>query len=92
MTKEPLRVTDHSVLRYMERAMGLNVEIVREHIASICAGPAAVGAVCVRSEGVRFEIINNAVTTVAPDRVNPSNTSRERNQRHIERGLENATR
>lgn len=92
MTKEPVRVSDHAVLRYLERAMDLNIEIVREHIASVCAGPAAVGAVCVRAEGVRFEIINNAVTTVAPDRVNPSNTSRERNQRHIERRIENATR
>lgn len=84
--KEPLRVTDHSVIRYLERAMGLNVEIVRQHIASICAGPAAIGAVCVRAEGVRFEIANNAVTTVSPDHVNPSNTSRARNQRAIERG------
>lgn len=87
-----LRVTDHAVLRYMERAMELNVEIVRSHIASICAGPAAIGAVCARSEGVRFEIVNNVVTTVAPDRVNPSNISRERNQRHIERRMENASR
>lgn len=80
-----LRVTDHALVRYLERAMGLNTEIVRHHIASICAGPAAIGAVCVRAEGVRFEIVNNVVTTVAPDQINPSNISRERNQRHIER-------
>lgn len=78
-------MTDHAVIRYMERAMGLNVEIVRQHIASICGPAAAVGAVCVRSEGVRFEIINNAVTTVAPDRVSPSRTTQARNQRSIER-------
>jgi hypothetical protein len=85
MAKDPIRVTDHAVVRYLERAMGLNVEIVREHIASVCQGPYEVGAVCVRSEGVRFEISGNAVTTVAPDRINPSNTTRERNQRVIER-------
>jgi hypothetical protein len=85
MTKDTLRVTDHAVLRYMERAMGLNVEIVREHIASICAPAAAAGAVCVRSEGVRFEIANRAVTTVSPDHIIPSNTTRERNQRIIAR-------
>lgn len=84
--KEPVRISDHAVLRYMERAMGLNVEIVRQHIASICAGPAAMGAVCIRSEGVRFEIVGNAVTTVSPDRIQgPSGISRERNQRIIER-------
>ena len=87
MTKETLRVSDHAVLRYMERAMGLNVEIVREHIASLCGPAAAAGAVCVRTEGVRFEInaVNNVVTTVAPDRLNPGNTTRARNQRIIER-------
>lgn len=83
--KVTLRVTDHAVLRYMERAMDLNVEIVREHIASICAGAAGIGAVCLRSEGVRFEITNNAVITVSPDHCNPSNTTRARNQRTIER-------
>jgi hypothetical protein len=86
-TPEPIRISDHAVLRYMERAMNLNVEIVRDHIASICAGPAAIGAVCVRSEGLRFQIVNNAVTTVAPDVGNHvvSKTTRARNQRFIER-------
>ncbi len=85
MTHNPVRVSDHAVLRYLERAMALNVEIVREHISAICSGPAAVGAVCVRSEGVRFEITNNTVTTVRPDGIAPSNTSRARTQRTIER-------
>jgi hypothetical protein len=83
--KDPFRVTDHCVLRYMERAMGLNVEIVRQHIEGICKGPAAVGAVSVRSEGVRFEIRNNTVLTVAPDRTNPSNTGRAIVQDKIQR-------
>lgn len=65
--------------------MGLNIDLVRDHIASICDGPAGIGAVCVRSENLRFEICNNAVTTVTPDRQNPSNTSRARTQRAIER-------
>ena len=85
MPKEPIRVSDHAVLRYMERAMNLNVEIVREHIASLCQPAVHAGAVCVRTEGVRFEISNNAVTTVTPDRTTPSNTTKARNQRFIER-------
>lgn len=84
-SRDPIRVTDHAVLRYLERAMGLNVEIVREHIAAICSGPVAFGAVCVRAEGLRFEIAHNAVTTVVPDRQQPSNISRERNQHKIAR-------
>lgn len=38
-----------------------------------------------RAEGVRFEIVDNAVVTVAPDQGHPSNLSRERNQRLIQR-------
>jgi hypothetical protein len=84
-SKNPVRISDHAVLRYMERAMGLNVEIVRQHITTICAGPAAIGAVCVRAEGVRFEIVNNTVLTVAPDHGKLSDLTRDRNQRAIQR-------
>lgn len=84
-SKEPLRVTDHACLRYLERAMGLNVEVVREHILQICSGPAAFGAVSVRTEGVKFEIAGGAVITVLPDQGRPSKTARERNQHRIAR-------
>ncbi|MET4289226.1 hypothetical protein ABIA87_009135 [Bradyrhizobium sp. LA6.3] len=82
---EPVRVTDHAVLRYMERAMGLNVEIVRAHILQICADAAAFGAVCVRSEGFRFEIASGAVVTVTSDQQSPGATTRERAQDKIDR-------
>lgn len=84
LSKEPLRISDHAILRYLERAMGLNVELVRAHILTICAGPAAFGAVCVRSENLRFEIVGGTVVTVAPDHQHPSNISRERSQRKME--------
>lgn len=84
-SREPIRVTDHAVCRYLERVMGLNIEMVREHIAGVCAGPAAFGAVCVRSEGHRFEIVNNTVTTVSPDSMFPDKTSRGRAQERIAR-------
>lgn len=87
--KETIRVTDHAVLRYMERAMGLNVEIVREHIATLCAGPAACGASALRAEGVKFEIAGKAVVTVVPDTGTHINkTTRERNQHAIKRKKE----
>jgi hypothetical protein len=66
-SKEPVRVTDHAVLRYLERAMGLKIETVREHILQLCVAPAAFGAVCVRSEGLRFVITDGVVVTVTPD-------------------------
>lgn len=66
-SKEPVHVTDHAVLRYLERVIGLNIDVVRDHIAGICAAPAAFGVSAVRAEGVRFEITNNTVITVRPD-------------------------
>jgi hypothetical protein len=55
----------------MERAMGLNIEVVRQHILAICGGAAAFGAVSVRGEGLRFEINNGRICTVTPDHVLP---------------------
>jgi hypothetical protein len=43
-SKEPINVTDHAICRYLERAYGFNVEAIREHIAGLCAAPAAFGA------------------------------------------------
>lgn len=67
--KEPIRVTDHAVLRYMERAMGLQVETVREHILETCVHAAAFGAVAVKAEGLKFVIQDNVVVSVVPDRL-----------------------
>lgn len=83
--KEPIRVSDHAVLRYLERAMDLNIEMVRQHIEGLCAAPVAVGAICVRSEGLRFEIAGHVVTTVTQDHQLPSKTSKERSRRKMER-------
>jgi hypothetical protein len=85
LSRRKVRVTDHAVLRYMERAMNLNIEVVREHIAAICAGPVACGASAVRSEGVKFEIVGCTITTVVPDSDLPAATTRERNQVKIQR-------
>lgn len=67
LSKEPLTITDHCLVRYLERAMGLNMDMVREHIRTICATPAAFGAVAVRSEGLKFVIKDNSVVTVTRD-------------------------
>lgn len=84
-SKEPVRITDHAVLRYLERAMGLNIEMVREHILQLCVAPAAFGAVCVRAEGLRFEIVGNSVVSVTPDNILPSNITRDRNREKMAR-------
>jgi len=77
-SRDPITVTDHAVLRYLERAMGLNIEIVRQHILAICSGAAAFGAVSVRAEGLRFEIVGTRIVTVTPDGLEPSRTGQRR--------------
>lgn len=81
----PLLVTDHAVLRYLERVKGLDVESIRLHILALCAGPAALQATCVRAEGHRFEIHNNKVVTVTPGNVAPGRTGRAISQERIKR-------
>jgi hypothetical protein len=71
-----LRVTDHAVLRYLERVKGFDVEAVRTHIALVCTPGHAAGANCIKAEGVKFEITNNAVVTCAPGKAGFSDTKR----------------
>lgn len=61
-----LRVSDHAVLRFMERSLGLDVEAVRARILVICQPAAAVGAKAVKHDGVKFVISDMTVTTVLP--------------------------
>jgi|GEM_PF-2702468 len=49
-----LEVSDHAVLRYLERRYDLDVEAVRRHLGGVAAGGARLGAVAVRAEGVRL--------------------------------------
>lgn len=63
-----LHVTDHAVLRYLERAHGLDVEAVRRHIASRCATAVELRATTVIVERVKFVLAERgtdlAVVTV----------------------------
>ncbi|MDJ1463426.1 hypothetical protein [Nitratireductor sp. GZWM139] len=49
-----VHVTDHAVLRYLERAHGLDVEAVRRHLAGRVLRGARLGAVSVKIENVKL--------------------------------------
>ena len=49
-----LKVTDHAVLRYLQRRHDVDVEAVRRHLAGLSVGAAQLGAVAVRVEDVRI--------------------------------------
>lgn len=52
-----VEVTDHAVLRYLERAHGLDVDAVRRHLAERAVNAARLGAVAVTIENVKLVLI-----------------------------------
>lgn len=60
-----VHVTDHAVLRYLERAHGLDVDAVRQHISGRLANGARLGAVGVTIENVKFVLERDAGTVRA---------------------------
>lgn len=62
-------VTDHAVLRYLQRAHGLDIQHFRDHIATLCANGARYGACAVAAENVKFVLVGGrVVTTVAREK------------------------
>jgi hypothetical protein len=55
-------VTDHAVVRYLERIVGLDVEALRAAIAADCGR--AQGAPCVRAEHARYIVRGKEVVSV----------------------------
>jgi hypothetical protein len=49
-------VSDHAVLRYLERAHGLDVEAVRKHLAGLTVTAVRLGAIAVTVENVKLVI------------------------------------
>lgn len=64
MTKAPVAVTDHAVVRFLERVMGMDLSPVRElirHEAEIGVRYSASG---VRLQGIRYILQDGSVVTV----------------------------
>lgn len=78
-------VSDHAVLRYCERVLGMDMEGVRQHIWETCSASVLMGATCLRADGVRYEFAGGRITTVIPDNTLPSQTSRGRTQNRLAR-------
>lgn len=57
-------VTDHAVLRYLERAKGVDVPAIRRHIAELTRRGVDKRGNAVVIEGVKFVLQGNVVTTV----------------------------
>ena len=56
-------VSDHAVLRFLERECGLDVETLRGLIGEVCARGELAGAPVVRFGRVRFVLVEGLVIT-----------------------------
>jgi len=53
-------VTDHAVIRYLERARGVDIDAIRTEIADLCRRGLDQGACGVLAEGLEFRIEGGA--------------------------------
>jgi len=65
MTKK-VHVTEHAVLRFIERVHGIDVEAIREKIRDRAQVAYEMGAVGVDLDGVRLVMVDAAVTSAIP--------------------------
>lgn len=60
-----MSVTDHAVIRYLERGLGINVDALRAHIAGLAENGAALGATGIKIE--HYKIVAVQTDKVALD-------------------------
>ncbi len=56
MKRPPVHVSDHAVLRYLERVQGWDIEEVRAHITRLCEPAAWCGASGIQIEGFSYKL------------------------------------
>jgi hypothetical protein len=77
MTKAPyIHVTDHALVRYLERVHGVDMEALRKRIGRKVRKAVSHGANGVRIKGVSFKLIDNRVITVRPPYARSRNKNR----------------
>lgn len=67
-----LTVSDHAVLRWLEREKGIDIDMIRDHIAGLAANAASLDAAFVKIGKVRLALAEDVnggviVTTALPE-------------------------
>lgn len=69
-----VEVTDHGLVRYMQRVMGIDVEAIRKDVADMLSARelpgSASGSMVVRLDGFRFVVLGGRLVTVKPHKWN----------------------
>jgi hypothetical protein len=69
-----LRVTDHALVRFLERVRGFKFDRERNEIAKTCAG---VENGSVKAYGCIYEVKDGSVVTIVPETERPNRSKRE---------------
>ena len=65
--KKPLAcVTDHAVLRHLERTCGIDVEAVRNELGQKVAAAVEAGAASTVSNGIRYVLVGENLVSCVP--------------------------
>ena len=67
MKKPLLKITDHAILRYLERAKGMDVEAVRAEIMLIVGPAYAMGATKFSKGGLTYMLNYGVLSTITPN-------------------------
>lgn len=81
MKKSAIHVSDHALLRYLERVLGLDVEMHRRQMGRAVDRAMVDGAHGVIIEGFTYKIRGVTVTTVMPANRPDMRTGRQRRDR-----------
>lgn len=71
MTHRRPYITDHAMLRYLERVVGIDVAAHRREVEQRVATAVDLGACALVREGFRYRIDDIRVTTVVPVAADP---------------------
>ena len=64
MKKPAIHITDHALLRYLERVLGYDVETLRRQIGHEISARTSGDATSVKMDGYQYRIENKAVVTI----------------------------
>jgi hypothetical protein len=75
-------VTDHALLRYIERVFGFDIELVRKHIENSVRGPAKIGATTTTIDGYVYCLKERGNGAVAVTTILDTDMRAKRYKRH----------
>lgn len=84
MKRWPTPVTDHAVIRYLERVKGIDIDAVRAEISAKCATGLEHGACGVIADGFEYRLEGAVIVTVQPATRPDKRTGRVRRRREID--------